>query len=363
MKSMLSDAIDGLAIKRNWRVGLLTIGLSLAVCCEAPSAQEGLEQTIYDCRSIAPAQPSECQPGGGVISELLHAADAYEFGSHLPPGDNHWRRMLTALNHVKTAVDPDQLSLRERVATQNAALRIALLATVRATDRDDPALVRSLLQESSGIVAAFALAADQLPTGDAADEIASWLGPSGMRIEERLRGDDVLFHEAVYWFTRTFRMVRIGDRRSIFSQLVTIDTMWHPHVTPIVGEIEIRTSIDSKQRACIAKLDLELGRCGARLGLRPLDDLPIRHLGGYVRVDAAGGANCIECHSGRGPFLNSLAARLGAGGVIDLESAEVAPYLTQHNNSTLQQLEGFLAQLRSKLHAIDVDQTNPRCCR
>lgn len=338
MKRMQFDPFGGRIRKGTWKLGLLTIGLWLAGYNDGPQAREALEQTTYDCRWIAPVSSLECHSDDDVISELLRAADAYQVGSHLPPSEKNWHQMLDAVNRAKTTLDPDQLLPRERIAAQNAALWIALLAVTRATD--ESILARSLVRESSRVVAKLALTADQLPTGDAADEIASWLGPSTMRVEERLNGDAGFFHESVYLHTRTFRMVRVGDRHFIFSQLVAIDTSWHPHVTPIVGEIEMRTSIASTQRACIAKFDVALGGCRTQSGLRALDNLPINHLGGYVRVDTAGGANCVACHRG-GEALNRT--------VLDLEPAEVTAYVTQHSNSSLLELEDLLARLRSKL--------------
>jgi hypothetical protein len=338
LKWILFDPIDGRLRKGTWKLGALTIGLWLVGHNDAPKAQEALEQATYDCRWIAPAALPERHSNDDVISQLLRAADAYQVSSHLPPSEKTWQQMLGAVNRAKNTLDPDQLSSRERIAAQNAALWIALLAATRLAD--ESVLARSLLHESSRVVAQFALPADQLPRGDAADEIASWLGPSALRVEERLNGDAGLFHEGVYLHTRTFRMVRVGDRHFIFSQLVAIDTLWHPHITPIVGEIEMRTSIASKQRACIAKLDVALGGWRTRSGLRVLDNLPISHLGGYVRVDTAGGTNCLSCHRG-GEVLNRT--------VLDLESADVAAYMRQHSNSSLLQLEDLLALLRSKL--------------
>jgi hypothetical protein len=160
-----------------------------------------------------------------------------------------------------------------------------------------------------------------------------------MRIEERVDGSH-LFHEGVYSYTRSFRMVRVGNRHFIFSQLIAIDPRWHPHVTPVVGEIEMRSIGDSTQHVCIAKFDLQFGPCGTQSGLRAVEQLPIRHLGGYIRVDAAGGANCFVCHRDEG---------VSGRRVLDLAPAEATAYAAQRRDASLQQLEPLLARLRARL--------------
>jgi hypothetical protein len=203
---------------------------------------------------------------------------------------------------------------------------------------DEADLTRELFREASQLVAWLAPEPDQLRAGEADAEMVQWLGPDAMWIEERLRDDPPLFHEAIYFHTRAFRMIRVGDGRFIFSQLVAVDTSWRPHVTPIIGDIEMRNDSDTEVRACIAEFDAASARCGAPAGLRPLDRPPISHLGGYVEVDADGRANCLSCH-GAGQVLGRV--------VLDLAPAEVADHLARRRSSLLAFLQEHLASIRS----------------
>jgi hypothetical protein len=142
----------------------------------------------------------------------------------------------------------------------------------------------------------------------------------------------------VYFHTRAFRMLRVGDRHFIFSQLVVIDSAWRPRVTAVIGDIEMRRDLESGQRACIAEFDPGWARCGAPSGLRALDTLPIAHLGGYVEVDAAGRGNCVSCHGG-GQVLGRT--------MLDLPPADVAADLTRRRGQLLQALEEQLAPIRA----------------
>jgi hypothetical protein len=129
-------------------------------------------------------------------------------------------------------------------------------------------------------------------------------------------------------------MVRVGDRRFLFSQLVAIDTSWRPHVTPVIGDIQMRIDTDAGQRACIAKFDPALARCGAPSGLRVLDP-PIRHL--FVRVEADGRTICFPCHN---------QGRAMGRAVVDLAPADVERHLRQRRTALLALLQKHLAPIR-----------------
>jgi hypothetical protein len=277
---------------------------------------------------------AECPEGDDPISELARAVDAHPVSSHFGPDEATWRRMLAAVNRARATLDPARLPQRERIVAQNIALRIARRVASEASDDAD--LTQELFRESSQLVAWLALGPDHLHEGDADAAIVRWLGPQAMWIEERLRDDPPLFHEAIYFHSRAFRMVRVGDRHFIFSQLVAIDTSWRPHVTPIIGDIEMRS--DGDQRACIAEFDAPSARCGAPAGLRALDRPPISHLGGYVEVDADGRANCLSCHA-PGQVLGRV--------ILDLAPVEAADHLARRRRALLAILQEHLAPIRS----------------
>jgi hypothetical protein len=316
----------------------IAIGVWLAVHSGVAPAQDLSANATYDCTWVAPAAHGECRPGSGAIAELVRAAEAYEVGNHFGPSEATWRQMLAAITRARSLLDPVRLSLRERIVTQNAALRIARTVAKYATS---PAsgLKQTLWREASRMIAWLALEPGQLSTKDADEELDHWLGPRPMWIEERVDGnaDAALFHESVYLHTRAFRTVRVGDRHFIFSQLVAIDTSSRPHDTPVIGDIEIRSDTDAGQRACIAKFDAASAHCGAPAGLRVLDRLPIRHLGGYVTVDAHGRANCPTCHRRGHAFGRAI---------LDLAPVDMDGYLTRRRASFLTLLEQHLAPIR-----------------
>jgi hypothetical protein len=312
-------------------VGFMAICLWLVIDSDAAPAQV----MSYDCSWTAPARVTGCEPADDAISELLHAAGVHQVASHFGPDDATWRRMQAAVNRARATLDRARLSQRERIVAQNAGLRIARTVASYAASHDSN-LARDLLRGSSQLVAWLALEPGQLHTADADQETVHWLGPQARWIEERLQDDPALLHESVYFHTRAFRMVRVGDRHFIFSQLVALDTAWRPHVTPVIGDIEMRSDID--RRACIAEFEPALARCGAPAGLRTLDRPPLIHLGGYVEVDADSRANCGSCH-GTGQVLGRA--------ILDLRPAEVPRYLARRRSALLALLQEHLTPIRA----------------
>jgi len=288
----------------------------------------------YDCGWVAAA--ARCAPVEDAVGGLGEAAEAHAVSSPFGPDDATWTQMLTAVRRARTELDPERLSFRERVAAQNAALRIARTVIGHTSGRETD-LTRALLGEAAGLVNWLALAPDRYRSGEADAEMALWLGPAAAWHEERLEGDPVLFHEGVYLSTRAFRMVRVGDRHFIFSQLVAVDSDWRPQVTSVVGDMEMRRDGGAGMTACIAAFDSAWARCGAPAALRTLDRLPISHLGGYVRVEADGGANCASCHVG-GQVLGRTPLRVPA--------ANVADHLAQRRARLLAELAADLEAIR-----------------
>lgn len=313
-------------------IAVIAVGAWSAVNGGAAPAQ--VPRSTYDCSWIAPAEPATCAPTDDAITELVRAADAYRMASHSGPTEATWAQMLMAVRHARATLDPDRLTFRERVVAQNAALRIARTVANRGEVLTTPGLLR----ESGALIAWLAYDPARFGGSDADDEIAGWFGLRETWIEERPEDDSGLFHEQVYFLTRAFRMIRVGDHHFIFSQLVAIDSAWRPHVTPVIGDVEMRRDLGRDQRACIAEFDAGWARCGAPAGLRLLEDLPIAHLGGYVEVDADGRGNCISCH-GAGQVLGRA--------MLDVPADDVAAYLMGRRGDLLQVLEEQLAPIRA----------------
>jgi len=314
----------------------IAIGLWLVVHNGVARAQV---PPTYDCSWIAPAAVNACQPRDGVVADLARMADLHATGS--PPNEAASREMLEAVTRARTALEPGRLSTHERITAQNAALHIALTAARHGSR------LRAVLRESSRMVAWLALAPDQLPNSDADGELVHWLGPRPMWIEEQvdngggrldriLSGPRPLFHENIYSYTRAFRWVHVGDRHFIFSQLIAVDTAWRPHVTPVIGEIEMRIRTDDGHRVCIAKSEPALAHCGLPAGLRALDRLPIHQR--HIFVTSNGRAFCDACHG--------AGERVVGGAIVDLMPKDVDSHLTRRRNTLLARLKQDLAPIR-----------------
>lgn len=299
------------------------------------SAQERPEAR-YDCGWVAPAQ-LQCAPADDALAELSAAAGAHEMSSHFGPDEATWSKMLAAVRRARGELERERLTLHERIVAQNAALRIAVVvAGERAGAATD--LTGRLLRESAGLIAWLALPADRLEYSQAYGELAQWFGSEAAPREQRVGDGSFILHEAAYVLTRAFRMVRVGDRHFIFSQLVAIDDQWRPQVTPVVGDMEVRNEEGPEMSACIAEFDAAASRCGAPAGLRALERLPISHVGGYVRIDESGTANCTQCHIG-GQVLGQA--------IRDLPAAAVAAELRLRQTRLLSELERLLAPVRA----------------
>jgi hypothetical protein len=83
------------------------------------------------------------------------------------------------------------------------------------------------------------------------------------------------------------------------SQLVALDTEGHPHVTPVVGQIELRRGLGPGAAACIIEISAEALRDGDAGGLRPaeLDELVQTP---FVRHAGEAHLRCVGCHQGQG---------------------------------------------------------------
>jgi len=239
-----------------------------------------------DCERFAPPPaPVPCTGVPAAVIELVAAAqaDAHAVTMHSKAERRpHWARARAAVAGMSALV-PDTLPTSVRVAAQNAALRIAFDCT------DDPGLARSALAE----VERLAMPAGQLqrlgsePTG-----LGPWLGPP-QQWRARARGELASLHSAIGPHAH-YRMIE-GRHRAIVHQLVAIDTTGAPHITPIVGQLELRASDAADAPACIAELDVAALGCGHDDALVAIDAAhPSTH---FFQRKADGSVGCNDCHS------------------------------------------------------------------
>lgn len=320
--------------RRGLGCGLLLV--TAAALFWATAAAQERPEARYDCSWITPAA-SQCPPADDALAGLSAAADLHEAASHFGPDEATWSKMLAAVTRARGEFGRERLSFRERVVAQNAALRIAVVVASYSAGAETD-LTRRLLRESAGLIAWLALPADRLEYAETFGDLAQWFGPDAAPQELRVGDGRFVLHEAVHVSTRAFRMVRVGDRHFIFSQLVAIDDRWRPHVTTVIGDMEMRNEEEAAMPACIAEFDAAAARCGAPAGLRALDRLPISHVGGYVRVDESGRANCNQCHIG-GQVLGQE--------IRELTAAEIAAELRLRQTRLLSELDGLLVPVRA----------------
>ncbi len=306
-------------------------------------AQGTLPGPAYDCRWAAPAAPARCErvnDAAPVLVALIEASEAFKIGLHFDATRAKWLHMAATVRDARATLAPARLEFRERVVAQNVALQMALKASFYGLQRDSDAR-GELVREAAALIALLALPPERLRDADADAGLDAWLGPRAAWIEQRIQGDPRIFHEFVNLSTRSFRIVHAGGRRFIFSQLVAIDMEWRPHVTSVIGDIEMRRGLGRDEPACIAEFDPRLSLCDANAGLAAIGRRPIVHLGGYVRVDENGRANCLSCHlDSSGPLglhLEPLAADTVDG------------YLRRHRARLIATLTDHIAPIRAAL--------------
>jgi hypothetical protein len=224
-------------------------------------------QGALDCKGIGPPQPTNCQPPTGPLPDLVRAGNQFfmtgggRCGFTNPLTGPLLESTLAAVR-AAAAYDWSREPTAERIVGQNAALRLALCAQGSAT--------AELRRESIRVVQKMALPASELTAmgTDAAPEVRAWLGdPSGW---QDLRSSfKTPLHELGYARTKSVRPVIVGDMLANVGQLVAIDTEWKPHITPLVGSLEIRRPYKGENvTVCAASLDVGWLRCGAPAGLR-----------------------------------------------------------------------------------------------
>jgi hypothetical protein len=182
----------------------------------------------------------------------------------------------------------------ERILLQNTALSAALRLPA-----DIP-----LTMAARAEVRRLALSAEALDAlGDGPSRaLERWLGPASALTDRKgaACGDGrLLLHDRYFNGTRAFRPVRVGGALVLYSQLVALDQEGRPHVTPVIGQMEIRRGVGPGAPVCIVEIAPDALATGAPGGLRAvdLDDLVTTP---FVRRHGEGGLGCVACHNGHG---------------------------------------------------------------
>ena len=178
---------------------------------------------------------------------------------------------------------------------QNAALRLGLCASARFegdAKRDFERHVARLVQELALPKVEISSLGSTLPP-----DLVRWLGPRdawSFRVSPWSPG----YHELGYALTKRSRPLSTPNWFANVGQLVAIDRDWKPHVTSIVGSIELRRSRpDGSQQICAASLDVTWLRCKAPLGLRPLSGSSNDVVDGLVFATGNARVRCVSCHA------------------------------------------------------------------
>ncbi len=180
-----------------------------------------------------------------------------------------------------------KLSVAGRVVAQNAALRVFANAAVCPD--------AGLKSAAARVVSIARVTPQELQALGARPfaDLEAFVGPASAWQQRRARNVP-LFHERVEGATRAFRPISTDKSRAIFSQLVAIDTAWKPHITSLVGRVELRRGHAEDASACVAHLDVTRLDCssGRLEPLRSVENLPVSHF--LARRE--NGLSCRDCH-------------------------------------------------------------------
>ncbi len=232
-------------------------------------------------------------------------------GQNLAGGDwkasEGWRRMALAAVASVAVLEPSELSVAERLIAQNAALRVGICGPI---ERDPsipgppvPASARSLAVAVARLVQRLALPHESLRAigEEPGHEIDRWLGDPRDRIDRKAVLVP-LFHERGYGFTRMFRILEVRDSGANFSRLLAVDKDWRPHITPIIGEVEIRRPFRTRaQGQLVFELDVAQAGCAPKGALRPVDPQQLHGRSDFIFPAGPNRLGCNTCHS-RGPI-------------------------------------------------------------
>ena len=268
----------------------------------------------YSCEPLgemgAPAAPAHALTGA-----LLVAAPIASFGRVSAPD-----RVASLLRDAER--EPlEAFSSRDRILIQASALRVW---------RSE----RELASTAAAVVKRMALDARALAElgSDPRSELEPWLGSAEGWVERKGPSCGPLgAHDAAFAGALAFRTVRAGAKRVLFAQVVALDSDLRPHVTPVVGLIELRSGMQADAPACV------LEATPAGLATVPFDAL---HASPFVIPEAGESVGCNNCHNGQGP-----------GDLADLGREEGGAFRIERRLALLDHAEGRTKELRRVLGA------------
>jgi hypothetical protein len=229
----------------------------------------------YSCDALAPpaVAPVAAHP---VTAALLAASPVGQLGQPLSA------EVDVALADA-ALVSLEALSTRDRILIQAVALRAAKGDGKRA--HTAAALARRVALDAGTLRALGS---------DPRRELEPWIGSAESWVERRGPSCGPLgAHDGAYGGELAFRTIRSGSLRVLFAQVVALDSELAPHVTPVIGLIELRTGMHADSPACVLEAGAE------RLDMLAFDSL---HASPFIRVEKDGKVGCTGCHTGAGPY-------------------------------------------------------------
>lgn len=229
----------------------------------------------YSCDAVArpPSEPTVAHPLAERLLELL------PLGQLQAPASPALER---AIGDALLA-PVDTFSVRDRILIQAVALRAARGGDGRA--RAASALAQRGALDPSTL--------EKLGS-DPRAELEPWIGSADGWVERRGPSCGPLgTHDGAYEGALAFRTIRSGPLRVLFAQVVALDSELEPHVTPVIGLVELRTSMQAEAPACVLEASAE-GL--AALGFESLPMSP------FIRKDGGAMVGCSGCHTGGGPY-------------------------------------------------------------
>lgn len=238
------------------------------------------------------------------LVELHDAGAALISAAHGAPPTYYCRRAERALTlALQTPVE--RLNWQERVLAQNLALRVVASpgCVDPPTTGGHPARGQAPRALAARVVRRMALPEETLRRLGAAPmpDLDRFTG-SRARWHDMEARQVPLIHDGMEAFTRAFRPIRSGTTRAIFSQLLAVDTRWTPHVTPLVGRVELRQGLGPDAPACVAKLAPGRLRCKVG-GLLPIAGTTpdAKHVRSVFVDFVLDRMRCNECHGESSP--------------------------------------------------------------
>jgi len=214
------------------------LGRACTVCVLLACSASCDAEPAADEVAARPAAEPECADGVWGVAELdALAPGIYERDAAVLLGSPSAGVLAERLERAAGSV-PSGLSVEARVALQNDAW--GLVARVEAYDGSSAAR-EGIVRGGRSLVRALAPSAEELRrlSGEALPAAVARVLPAVDGWRERGSEMPVLSHERLFGLRRIFRVLERPGGRALVSQLVALDDAGEPHLTSVVGEIEV----------------------------------------------------------------------------------------------------------------------------